>query len=186
MNCPICGKPAKNKFCSSSCAAIFNNKENPKRKRTNKCKICGMLILASRTYCQNCWGGKRNRTHKICPVCGDRLLLKLFHSTGGRYPRPLRRCKNCHRVWRRQRKAKFKQMCVDYKGGRCEVCGYDKCNRSLIFHHKDCKKDVEIGSTWPTKKLTKKIIKELDKCVLLCANCHGEAHEQLQNGEWRN
>lgn len=60
--CSNCGKeihivPSQdrgNNFCSSSCAAIFNNKKAPKRKKEGECKDCGVPIRASRSYCTNC------------------------------------------------------------------------------------------------------------------------------------
>ena len=76
----------------------------------------------------------------------------------------------CYRV-------KIKERAVKYKGGCCEKCGYDKCLWSLHFHHKNSnEKDFTInGKSWKWE-----IIKnELDKCILLCANCHGEIHEEL-------
>lgn len=71
-----------------------------------------------------------------------------------------------------------KQRAIVYKGGSCIVCLYSKCIRSLQFHHLDPKeKDRRIGSgntiAWKRLKI------ELDKCVLLCANCHGELHDGL-------
>lgn len=67
---------------------------------------------------------------------------------------------------------------VDYLGGVCVDCGYFKCLRSLVFHHLDPKaKEFAIGVM--INKSWAKIIKELDKCVLLCANCHGERHEKM-------
>jgi len=178
MKCLLCEKYTKNnKFCSRSCAATYNNRKNPKRKRRVKCKSCDQLILANRTYCSLCWGGKKTRTHKNCPDCGERLLLEMFHMINGKFPRPLRRCKECHRKWKNKRKLDFKKKCVKYKGGKCEICGYNKCLASLVFHHKnDYTKEFEIGTVWPVKNLTEKIIKELSKCQLLCSNCHGELH----------
>lgn len=73
---------------------------------------------------------------------------------------------------------KLKIKSIEYKGGKCSICGYDKCNRSLDFHHRDPnEKDFEIGSS---KVLNwKKVKLELDKCDILCRNCHGELHEKL-------
>ena len=73
---------------------------------------------------------------------------------------------------------RLKIKAVEYKGGKCSICGYDKCNRSLDFHHRDPnEKEFEIGSSkvlnWTKIKL------ELDKCDILCGNCHGELHEKL-------
>lgn len=73
-----------------------------------------------------------------------------------------------------------KNQCIAYKGGACQICGYNKCNRSLDFHHLNPKeKDFEIsGGTRSFKSLKK----ELDKCILVCRNCHGEIHEKLDLG----
>lgn len=73
----------------------------------------------------------------------------------------------------------IKQKAVDYKGGKCELCGYNKTINALEFHHLDPKqKDISIsGGT----KSFEKIEKELDKCVLLCANCHREIHANLHS-----
>ncbi len=69
----------------------------------------------------------------------------------------------------------YKQSLVDYKGGKCCICGYNKCLSSLQFHHLDpTKKDFTISSKSSTS--IEKIKLELDKCILVCANCHGEIH----------
>jgi len=84
-------------------------------------------------------------------------------------------CKKCHNEVILEAKRKRKKKAIDYKGGKCSVCEYDKCDGALEFHHLDpTKKEFKISSS---KKLGfKKIQKELDKCVLLCANCHRETH----------
>jgi len=56
------------------------------------------------------------------------------------------------------------------------ICGYDRCSGALDFHHID-PKEKEFGLS--VKRLTRsweKMKKELDKCVLICANCHREVH----------
>ena len=72
--------------------------------------------------------------------------------------------------WRKRTKQKF----VEYLGGKCCRCGYGKCIESLQFHHKNPdEKDFTIsGKSWSFEKLKK----EVDKCILLCANCHIEIH----------
>ena len=76
---------------------------------------------------------------------------------------------------------KTKAKAIEYKGGKCIVCGYNKTPRALHFHHLDpSQKDFGIsGST----KSFEKLKPELDKCVLLCANCHSEVHDGLINIE---
>ena len=83
-------------------------------------------------------------------------------------------CNSC--VANRQR-TRVKQKCVSYKGGRCQKCGYNRCLNVLGFHHRNPnEKDFSIADkrTWSWAKLKK----ELDKCDLLCANCHGEVHDK--------
>jgi len=60
---------------------------------------------------------------------------------------------------------------VQHKGGRCLLCGYNRCLRALHFHHINAfEKSFNISS----KNSWTKIEQELDKCVLLCSNCHNE------------
>ncbi len=66
---------------------------------------------------------------------------------------------------------------IEYKGGKCAVCGYNKCVRSLAFHHiNPQEKDFTLGGRAYSLEVMKR---EVDKCVLVCANCHGEIHEQI-------
>jgi IS30 family transposase len=70
---------------------------------------------------------------------------------------------------------RLKIKSVDYKGGKCIKCGYNKCIAALEFHHRNPNnKDFEISSS---KILSWNKIKiELDKCDLVCSNCHKEIH----------
>lgn len=71
-------------------------------------------------------------------------------------------------------------MAVEYKGGKCNSCNYNKCIAALEFHHIDPEqKDFGIGNKGFTKSWDK-IKTELDKCILVCANCHREIHESLR------
>ena len=74
---------------------------------------------------------------------------------------------------------RVKNKAIEYKGGKCIVCGYNKSQRALHFHHLNPEeKEFSIGRgsqsrPWEELKL------ELDKCVLVCANCHSEIHDEL-------
>ena len=61
-----------------------------------------------------------------------------------------------------------------YLGGKCVECGYNKCIAALHFHHREGK-DFGIGKKGVTRSW-EKVKAELDRCDLLCANCHAEEH----------
>ena len=80
-----------------------------------------------------------------------------------------------------ERRKKLKEMSIEYKGGKCEKCGYNKCNNALEFHHLDPKqKDFGIGQNGHTRSW-ERTKEELDKCIMVCANCHREIHSDLYN-----
>jgi len=77
------------------------------------------------------------------------------------------------------RRKKVRAMAVEYKGGKCENCGYYRCLDALEFHHKDpAQKDFSISSKGYTRSWIR-VKEELDKCTILCANCHREFHAKL-------
>lgn len=91
-----------------------------------------------------------------------------------------KRIKNYDRV--KKFRINLKKKAVDYKGGVCEKCGYNKCVWALEFHHKNPnEKDFQISKygylAWSL------IEKELDKCILVCANCHRELHYKNEYGD---
>ena len=98
-------------------------------------------------------------------------------------------CQNCHRELHFNIKncidKKFridKKIYLEYSGGSCVECGYNKCPASLTFHHRDpLKKEFWIGKLCEKinsiDELNNKIKEEIDKCDLLCANCHRIVHD---------
>lgn len=75
-----------------------------------------------------------------------------------------------------ERQRESKRKCVEHKGNKCKKCGYNKCIDALEFHHTDpTQKDptIRFGST---RLSFEKLKAEIDKCDLLCANCHREEH----------
>jgi len=72
----------------------------------------------------------------------------------------------------------IKQKCIEYKGNSCQKCGYSKTITGLCFHHLDTATKL-FGITGPAFNKAWEIIKaELDKCILVCGNCHGEIHDE--------
>src|SRR3982751_3267445 len=84
------------------------------------------------------------------------------------------RCRKCMVDAVTKRRRKLKTLAVEYKGGKCERCGYKNCIEALDFHHLDnTDKSFSISKDGSTRGW-EKIKVELEKCILLCANCHRE------------
>jgi uncharacterized Fe-S cluster-containing protein len=82
-----------------------------------------------------------------------------------------------------RRRKKIRQMAIDYKGGRCSRCGYDRCAEALEFHHAEASgKEFGISAKGYTRSW-EKTKQELDKCILLCANCHREVQKERGAGD---
>jgi hypothetical protein len=84
------------------------------------------------------------------------------------------RCMRCRQErvtdWRRRTKL----LLVEDAGGRCILCGYDRCVAALHFHHLDpAQKKFALSRNGVTRSRAEARL-EADKCVLLCANCHAE------------
>ena len=78
-----------------------------------------------------------------------------------------------------KRRKKLKDMAIEYGGGQCQLCGYKKSKRALSFHHRDpLKKDFGLSARGLTRSW-EKTKAEIDKCILVCSNCHMEIHEGL-------
>lgn len=84
-------------------------------------------------------------------------------------------CKVCTNLQTMERQRRLKAEAIQYKGGKCIYCGYHKCSAALEFHHRDPQgKDFTISNCKCTS--FEKIRCELDKCDLVCSNCHREIH----------
>ena len=103
--------------------------------------------------------------------CKHHGLTKFAKRSNGYY-----RCRKCAVEAVQRRRSKVKVMSVEYMGGRCELCGYSKYIGALEFHHLNPdEKEFNISHDGKTRSW-EKIKVELDKCMLLCANCHREIH----------
>lgn len=138
-----------------------------------------LRCLRNRKFCLTCSPFKAHASLPIhrrgllkdedgCKSCGRPSR----HKDG----RLRRLCPYCSVKAYRQR---VKKRAVEYKGGACVRCGYSKCIRALEFHHQDpSRKEFSIAGThigW------KRLRVELDKCDLVCSNCHAEIEEELDS-----
>jgi hypothetical protein len=177
MICETCGKEffedwrkyprGEPRFCSRVCSTSYSR--NIKREETNR-KVSEKLSQGKTKYCSTC-GSKLSYNNKsgFCKNCKPPKTKPTKKDNRKRSKVILEH--------RRRRKRDL----VEYKGGACEICGYDKCIRALEFHHKngDDKKYAlsKLGNTrsWETDR------EEVDKCILVCANCHREIHDREYN-----
>jgi len=154
----------------------------------------------SRKYCFTCSPRGQRNTHKLERdlVTGKIVKLRPNYFSGPRTrlvaigaavecrecgrsyyynPNAGHQTEICNSCNANRKRVTVKKKCVEYKGGECERCGYSKCLRALEFHHREPKKkEFSIGTkmSWSWSRLRK----ELDKCRLLCSNCHCEVHEE--------
>lgn len=84
-------------------------------------------------------------------------------------------------VMKSQRKKKL--FAVEQFGGKCQLCGYDKCLNALLFHHLDPSlKNKKITPSYIIMRWSwKRAFEELKKCILVCANCHAEVHYKVRD-----
>lgn len=114
---------------------------------------------------------------KKCPRCQTQKLINQFYTRRNK-PGSGSYCIECSKKQASERQRSLKQTCVNYKGGKCMICGYDRCPAALEFHHRNPnEKDSLFAKKSRSRNSTlEKIKPELDKCDLLCSNCHREAH----------
>lgn len=127
---------------------------------------------------------------KECSRCNLVLPLSRFliYNDTKRGKRVKAECKNCSRIrlnkWTasnrqhvndksRDRTKGNKIKAIEYKGGVCEICNGNYHPAAFDFHHIETK-DSEISKLLSRK--WENIMPEVEKCKLLCSNCHRTLH----------
>lgn len=158
MNCLTCQIETTNpKYCSRSCAAKRNNTIFQKRR-----KIVRICVKCCKEHIPK----RRNR---LCELCAEQRHI----------PKKKPRDKNNGAVNRRRRKLKL--MLIEYRGGKCVGCGYNRCPAAMDLHHVDPNTKEFVLSSKGLTKSWERLKTEADKCILLCANCHREHHAGIQS-----
>jgi protein-arginine kinase activator protein McsA len=112
--------------------------------------------------CSTSFSQRRGNPRKLCDECFSK-----FTSVAN-----MNRTKSV-----RQSSLRRKAYIVRKLGGKCSVCGYDKNTSALEFHHIDpTKKKFMVNAKTLSDKTLTEIDNELEKCKLLCRNCHAETH----------
>ena len=120
----------------------------------------------------------QQRELKQCGRCGQRKPRKDFYRlTGSQYKDGWdcrdSLCKSCRIEYHSERRRQLRREAIDYLGGECEDCGFKTTVSAVYEFHHEGKKDFNIANR--VCKIDK-IKAELDKCTLLCANCHRIRH----------
>lgn len=112
----------------------------------------------------------------ICSKCSKDKEQTEFYRRNRGYDEFLSWCKLCLNNSTHERQLQNKSRAVALSGGKC---GYNKCISALEFHHKDPSvKERGLGDS--ASRGWDRYWKEVQKCVLLCANCHREEEENLR------
>lgn len=119
---------------------------------------------------------------KKCKRCGVKKELADFPSSGyytrsdgtkGKSYKP--ECKPCLVSKQVNR---YNELWNKYFVARCSRCGYNKCEAALDLHHVDASKDFTFAQRYSISET--KFAEEAAKCIVVCANCHREIHEELK------
>ena len=113
-------------------------------------------------------------TTKVCPKCKIEKNINDFYTRRGAQTHSY--CKPCVHIQTIERQRNLKKLAIEYKGGKCVDCGIIDHACVYDFHHLDqTEKDFTIAHR-KQYKFDESMQKELDKCVLLCSNCHRKRH----------
>lgn len=117
---------------------------------------------------------------KLCPSCNENKNLCEFYTQNDR-KNGSHICKKCFNKYVGERWVQTKIKAIHYKGSKCCDCGLSYPEMPYVifdFHHLNpSEKDVDWGKL--RKRSWDKITFELDKCDLLCSNCHRIRHHNL-------
>lgn len=130
--------------------------------------------LHGRKYCLYCSPFGQHNTRPISSI-GEKPQIGCCIIC--QQPLKNRRRKVCPSCNTNRRRFVIKEKMILYKGGKCSRCGYNRCNAALEFHHLDPQqKSFSLASNH--SRSWKTIQKELDKCILVCSNCHREINDE--------
>lgn len=157
-----------------------------------KCRHCGNEFIQKRKKSVCCSQTCRMRlvhgwpcyteisnNKKYCSSCKQILDITMFYKVkhGVKFGTKRLRswCITCNKKYVNRSTRNYKKEIVDFMGGKCCKCGYDKCIHALDIHHLDpLQKDPKFKQL--RNILSDDLKKELEKCILVCANCHREIH----------
>jgi len=152
--CPKCGNKVPRQ--------IWIDGKNHNCQRRRYCFTCSPFGQHNTSRLERVGFNREGIRVKTCPVCGRE------HTQKGD------KCPSCYYTTRRDRVSNKVHSIV---GEECWICKYNRTRKNLCFHHVDeDKKLFGLSSREMTGLSWKRVWPEIKKCVLICANCHGEVH----------
>lgn len=103
-----------------------------------------------------------------CRLCGERRPERF-------YRKPKSECKQCFNRRRAQQIQRNRAIVVEKMGGKCQLCGYARCEAALELHHRVADEKDPKYNTIKNGNI-ERLLREAAKCILVCANCHREIH----------
>jgi len=123
---------------------------------------------------------------RVCSACGEERPITDYHSAGTKNGKRYRRkkCRDCYRLVKKKYRDRKSNWLKRYKESlACSSCGYSKnthdnfSHRALEFHHHNDDKEFNVSEGVFIGYSQEKIIKEINKCTVLCSRCHAEKHD---------
>lgn len=144
---------------NKSCVEIAKIINKDRRTVSKLLKKCGFEIKKQI---------KNSNLNKICEICNKDTE---------------KRRNICMTCYTNTRRYKLKKKMFDLKGGKCNKCSVSGLDISCYdFHHLDpTQKDFNLSGLNSARINWKTVEEELDKCILLCANCHREEHSNYKS-----
>ena len=121
---------------------------------------------------------------KICTKCGKELPIEEFNWRNKAKGTRRSECKYCHTNYMKNKYQEKKQAIQELKSEcSCAKCG-DKRGYLLDYHHLNPEeKETTVARMTSNYYSLEKIQQEINKCIVLCANCHREFHYlEKENG----
>lgn len=114
---------------------------------------------------------------KICTKCGKTLPIDQFNWRNKSKGTRRSECKFCHSKYMKEKYQEKKQIINNLKQQQCCVkCG-DNRPYVLDYHHLDPNiKDMNVSRMLSNRSNINDVKQEINKCIVLCANCHREFH----------
>lgn len=176
-------KDRLNKYCSLECAQVGKQKNE-----IRNCEFCKNQFVvkpnSKKKFCNHYCSGKSSnncsrvkswafRKDKIVHIMTEAEIESRKNKAKIQWLKG----RSNHKLKRKLRGNERKEILIKEFGGKCIICGYNKCPRAMTFHHIDSKdKKFTLDVQNLSQKTWENIVEEAKKCQLLCFNCHMELH----------